>query len=57
MKTFLKKINWLLLIGILAAVLFTFSNFFFGKYQMSYTNMMYLSQPWDSLEFPWKILL
>lgn len=50
MKTFLKKINWLLLIGILAAVLFTFSNFFFGKYQMSYTNMMYLSQPWDSLE-------
>lgn len=50
MKRLLKKINWLLLAGILAALLFVFSNFFFGKYQMSYANMMYMNQPWDSLE-------
>lgn len=51
MKYFLKKkVNWLFVIGVAAVILFVFSNYFFGKYQMSFTNLMYDRQPWDVLQ-------
>ena len=50
LKKYGKRINWLLVIGIIATILFVFSNYFFGKYQMSFTNLMYDSSPWNSLQ-------
>lgn len=44
---FLKK-NWIMIVGIVAAVLFVYSNFFFGNYQFSFTNIMYEMLPWSS---------
>jgi len=42
------KENWMLIAGIIAAILFVYSNFFFGDYQLSFTNLMYQVLPWST---------
>ena len=43
------KENWLLIVGGTLAILFVYSSFFLGNYQVSFTNVMYQMSPWNSL--------
>ncbi len=40
------KNNWLLILGAVLAIVFVYSDFFLGDYQISFTNMMYTTSPW-----------
>lgn len=48
-KKFLKKYG-VMFIGILCTILFLYSDCIFGDYQISFTNLMYQSAPWDTLD-------
>ena len=47
-KKFLKKYG-VMFIGILCTILFLYSDCIFGDYQISFTNLMYQSAPWNTL--------
>ncbi len=45
-KKFAKKYG-IMIIGIIATILFLYSDCIFGQYQISFTNLMYESSPWN----------
>ena len=46
--SFLKKYG-VMIIGIICTFLFLYSENIFGEYQLSFTNLMYASSPWNTL--------
>ncbi len=42
------KSNWLLIVGAVLAIVFVYSDYILGDYQISFTNLMYTFAPWSS---------